>query len=187
MVRPATARLPVIMSVRPSQRWHTTAARPRLKPLRHRLRRHQNRNTAGVSDHLKLRRPPFRHPLPRANDNSRIDEYAKPVAGDCNGNGGRRRGRVIWHQAADSQQKNRLPPSPRSSPPSITDQQGPEAGIAKKSGDDANQDCHHGLGVLSTGTTIGLAAVVITVVPVLIIYLIFQRQLQGSVSAGTNK
>jgi N-acetylglucosamine transport system permease protein len=31
------------------------------------------------------------------------------------------------------------------------------------------------------------AAVVITVVPVLIIYLIFQRQLQGSVSAGTNK
>jgi hypothetical protein len=57
----------------------------------------------------------------------------------------------------------------------------------KKSGDDANQDCHHGLGVLSTGTTIGLAAVVITVVPVLIIYLIFQRQLQGSVSAGTNK
>ena len=33
---------------------------------------------------------------------------------------------------------------------------------------------------------IGLAAVVITAVPVLIIYLIFQRQLQGSVSAGTN-
>jgi len=31
------------------------------------------------------------------------------------------------------------------------------------------------------------AAVVITVVPVLIIYLIFQRQLQGSVSQGTNK
>jgi N-acetylglucosamine transport system permease protein len=29
--------------------------------------------------------------------------------------------------------------------------------------------------------------VVITVVPVLIIYLIFQRQLQGSVSQGTNK
>jgi N-acetylglucosamine transport system permease protein len=28
---------------------------------------------------------------------------------------------------------------------------------------------------------------VITVVPVLIIYLIFQRQLQGSVSQGTNK
>jgi N-acetylglucosamine transport system permease protein len=33
---------------------------------------------------------------------------------------------------------------------------------------------------------IGLAAVVITAVPVLIIYLIFHRQLQGSVSAGTN-
>ena len=31
------------------------------------------------------------------------------------------------------------------------------------------------------------AAVVITVVPVLIVYLIFQRQLQGSVSSGTNK
>jgi N-acetylglucosamine transport system permease protein len=31
------------------------------------------------------------------------------------------------------------------------------------------------------------AAVVITVVPVLIVYLIFQRQLQGSVSKGTNK
>ncbi|MBG0740818.1 carbohydrate ABC transporter permease [Paeniglutamicibacter antarcticus] len=31
------------------------------------------------------------------------------------------------------------------------------------------------------------AAVVITVVPVLIVYIIFQRQLQGSVSAGTNK
>lgn len=31
------------------------------------------------------------------------------------------------------------------------------------------------------------AAVVITVVPVLIVYLIFQRQLQGSVSPGTNK
>ncbi len=31
------------------------------------------------------------------------------------------------------------------------------------------------------------AAVVITVVPVLIVYVIFQRQLQGSVSAGTNK
>lgn len=31
------------------------------------------------------------------------------------------------------------------------------------------------------------AAVVITVVPVLIVYLIFQRQLQGSVSQGTNK
>ena len=31
------------------------------------------------------------------------------------------------------------------------------------------------------------AAVVITVVPVLIVYLIFQRQLQGSVSAGTMK
>jgi N-acetylglucosamine transport system permease protein len=31
------------------------------------------------------------------------------------------------------------------------------------------------------------AAVVITVVPVLIVYLIFQRQLQGSVSTGTNK
>jgi N-acetylglucosamine transport system permease protein len=29
--------------------------------------------------------------------------------------------------------------------------------------------------------------VVITAVPVLIIYLIFQRQLQGSVLAGTNK
>jgi len=43
------------------------------------------------------------------------------------------------------------------------------------------------LGVLSIGTTIGLAAVVITAVPVLIIYLIFQRQLQGSVSAGTYK
>ena len=43
------------------------------------------------------------------------------------------------------------------------------------------------LGALSIGTTIGLAAVVITAVPVLIIYLIFQRQLQGSVSAGTYK
>ncbi len=31
------------------------------------------------------------------------------------------------------------------------------------------------------------AAVVITVVPVLIVYVIFQRQLQGSVTAGTNK
>ena len=31
------------------------------------------------------------------------------------------------------------------------------------------------------------AAVVITVVPVLIVYLVFQRQLQGSVSQGTNK
>jgi N-acetylglucosamine transport system permease protein len=31
------------------------------------------------------------------------------------------------------------------------------------------------------------AAVVITVIPVLIIYMIFQRQLQGSVSQGTNK
>ncbi|HSU37656.1 MAG TPA: carbohydrate ABC transporter permease [Propionibacteriaceae bacterium] len=31
------------------------------------------------------------------------------------------------------------------------------------------------------------AAVVITVIPVLIVYLIFQRQLQGSVSQGTNK
>ena len=31
------------------------------------------------------------------------------------------------------------------------------------------------------------AAVVITVMPVLIVYLIFQRQLQGSVSQGTNK
>jgi len=31
------------------------------------------------------------------------------------------------------------------------------------------------------------AAVVITIVPVLIAYLIFQRQLQGSVSAGTMK
>jgi N-acetylglucosamine transport system permease protein len=31
------------------------------------------------------------------------------------------------------------------------------------------------------------AAVVITVIPVLIVYLIFQRQLQGSVSSGTNK
>jgi N-acetylglucosamine transport system permease protein len=31
------------------------------------------------------------------------------------------------------------------------------------------------------------AAVVITVVPVLVVYLIFQRQLQGSVSQGTNK
>ena len=31
------------------------------------------------------------------------------------------------------------------------------------------------------------AAVVITVVPVLIVYMIFQRQLQGSVSQGTNK
>jgi N-acetylglucosamine transport system permease protein len=31
------------------------------------------------------------------------------------------------------------------------------------------------------------AAVVITVIPVLIVYLIFQRQLQGSVSVGTNK
>ena len=34
---------------------------------------------------------------------------------------------------------------------------------------------------------VGFAAVVITVVPVLIIYLIFQRQLQGSVSAGVSK
>jgi N-acetylglucosamine transport system permease protein len=31
------------------------------------------------------------------------------------------------------------------------------------------------------------AAVVITVIPVLIIYMIFQRQLQGSVSQGANK
>jgi N-acetylglucosamine transport system permease protein len=31
------------------------------------------------------------------------------------------------------------------------------------------------------------AAVVITVVPVLIVYAIFQRQLQGSVTAGTMK
>jgi N-acetylglucosamine transport system permease protein len=31
------------------------------------------------------------------------------------------------------------------------------------------------------------AAVVITVIPVLIVYVIFQRQLQGSVSQGTNK
>jgi N-acetylglucosamine transport system permease protein len=31
------------------------------------------------------------------------------------------------------------------------------------------------------------AAVVITVIPVLVVYLIFQRQLQGSVSQGTNK
>jgi N-acetylglucosamine transport system permease protein len=31
------------------------------------------------------------------------------------------------------------------------------------------------------------AAVVITVIPVLIVYLVFQRQLQGSVSQGTNK
>jgi N-acetylglucosamine transport system permease protein len=31
------------------------------------------------------------------------------------------------------------------------------------------------------------AAVVIRVIPVLIIYLIFQRQLQGSVSQGTDK
>jgi N-acetylglucosamine transport system permease protein len=31
------------------------------------------------------------------------------------------------------------------------------------------------------------AGVVITVVPVLIVYLVFQRQLQGSVSQGTNK
>ena len=31
------------------------------------------------------------------------------------------------------------------------------------------------------------AAVVITVTPVLIVYIIFQRQLQGSVSQGTNK
>ena len=31
------------------------------------------------------------------------------------------------------------------------------------------------------------AAVVITVVPVLVVYLVFQRQLQGSVSQGTNK
>jgi hypothetical protein len=59
MVRPATARLPVIMSVRPSQRCTQQPPRRRLKPLRHRLRRHQNRNTAGVSDHLKLRCPPF--------------------------------------------------------------------------------------------------------------------------------
>jgi ABC-type glycerol-3-phosphate transport system permease component len=46
---------------------------------------------------------------------------------------------------------------------------------------------HHDLGALSIGTTIGLAAVVITAVPVLIIYLIFQRQLKGPVSAGTYK
>ena len=31
------------------------------------------------------------------------------------------------------------------------------------------------------------AAVVITVIPVLIVYIIFQRQLQGSVSSGTMK
>jgi N-acetylglucosamine transport system permease protein len=31
------------------------------------------------------------------------------------------------------------------------------------------------------------AAVVITIVPVLIAYIIFQRQLQGSVSQGTSK
>jgi N-acetylglucosamine transport system permease protein len=31
------------------------------------------------------------------------------------------------------------------------------------------------------------AAVVITVVPVLIVYILFQRQLQGSVTAGTMK
>jgi N-acetylglucosamine transport system permease protein len=31
------------------------------------------------------------------------------------------------------------------------------------------------------------AAVVITVVPVLVVYVIFQRQLQGSVSQGTMK
>ena len=31
------------------------------------------------------------------------------------------------------------------------------------------------------------AAVVITVLPVLIVYLIFQRQLQGSVSQGTSR
>jgi N-acetylglucosamine transport system permease protein len=31
------------------------------------------------------------------------------------------------------------------------------------------------------------AAVVITVIPVLIIYVLFQRRLQGSVSPGTNK
>ena len=31
------------------------------------------------------------------------------------------------------------------------------------------------------------AAVIITVVPVLIVYVIFQRQLQGSVSQGTSK
>ncbi|MBE7194769.1 MAG: carbohydrate ABC transporter permease, partial [Gordonia polyisoprenivorans] len=31
------------------------------------------------------------------------------------------------------------------------------------------------------------AAVVITVIPVLIVYVLFQRQLQGSVSAGTMK
>ena len=31
------------------------------------------------------------------------------------------------------------------------------------------------------------AAVVITVVPVLVVYIIFQRQLQGSVTAGTMK
>jgi N-acetylglucosamine transport system permease protein len=31
------------------------------------------------------------------------------------------------------------------------------------------------------------AAVIITIVPVLIVYVFFQRQLQGSVSQGTNK
>jgi hypothetical protein len=77
-------------------------------------------------------------------------------------------------------------PPPAHAPLSITGQHGAEGGIAKI-GDDANQDCHYGRGALSIGTTIGLAAVVITAVPVLIIYLIFQRQLQGSVSAGTYK
>jgi hypothetical protein len=161
---------------------HTTAARPRLKPLRHRLRRHQNRNTASVSDHLKLGRPPFgtHSSAPMTIQGSTSTQ--KPVAGDCNGDGGTRRGRVIWHQEADSQPKDRLPPSP----PSITDQQGPEAGIAKIRGR-CESELPPRSRVLPTGTTIGLAAVVITAVPVLIIYLIFQRQLQGSVSAGTNK
>lgn len=33
----------------------------------------------------------------------------------------------------------------------------------------------------------GLAAVVITIVPVLIVYIFFQRQLQGSVTQGTSR
>ena len=173
------------MSVRPSQRC-TQRRPPTSQATASQAARHQNRNTAGVSDHLKLRRPPFGTHSSAPMTIQGSTRTQKPVAGNWNGNGGRRGGRVIWHQEADSQPKDRLPPSLRSSPLSITDQQG-QRQASQKSGADANQDCRHGLGVHSTGTTIGVAAVVFTAVPVLIIYLIFQRQLQGSVSAGTNK
>jgi hypothetical protein len=134
MVRPATARLPVIMSVRPTQRWHTTAARPRLKPLRHRLRRHQNRNTAGVSDHLKLRRPPFGTHSCAPTTIQGSTSTQSPSLGTATG--------MVEDVEAGSSGVRRpiasrrtvLPPSPRSSPLSITDQQGPEAGIAKNPG-----------------------------------------------------